>query len=40
MNKEKNGGGSKNTVVQGNNLDVLKTIPDNFFDSIVTDPPY
>ena len=24
----------------GNNIDVLKTFPDNHFDSIVTDPPY
>ena len=28
------------TVLQGNNIDVLKTYPDNHFDSIVTDPPY
>ena len=27
-------------VIQGNNIDVLKTYPDNYFDSIVTDPPY
>jgi len=27
-------------VLQGNNVDVLKTFPDNHFDSIVTDPPY
>jgi site-specific DNA-methyltransferase (adenine-specific) len=27
-------------VIQGNNIDVLKTYPDNHFDSIVTDPPY
>ncbi len=27
-------------IIQGNNVDVLKTFPDNTFDSIVTDPPY
>ena len=27
-------------IIQGNNVDVLKTFPDNHFDSIVTDPPY
>ena len=27
-------------IIQGNNIDVLKTYPDNHFDSIVTDPPY
>ena len=27
-------------ILLGNNLDVLKTFPDNYFDSIVTDPPY
>jgi site-specific DNA-methyltransferase (adenine-specific) len=27
-------------VIQGNNIHVLKTYPDNHFDSIVTDPPY
>lgn len=30
----------KSKVIQGNNVDVLKTFPDNHFDSIVTDPPY
>ena len=30
----------KYQVLQGNNIDVLKTFPDNHFDSIVTDPPY
>jgi len=25
-------------ILQGNNIDVLKTFPDNHFDSIVTDP--
>ena len=30
----------KNKVIQGNNIDILKTYPDNHFDSIVTDPPY
>ena len=28
------------TIKQGNNIDTLKTYPDNHFDSIVTDPPY
>lgn len=27
-------------VINGNNIDVLKTYPDNHFDSVVTDPPY
>jgi site-specific DNA-methyltransferase (adenine-specific) len=27
-------------IICGNNTDVLKTYPDNHFDSIVTDPPY
>ena len=27
-------------IIQGNNVDVLRTFPDNHFDSIVTDPPY
>ena len=30
----------KSQVLQGNNVLVLKTFPDNHFDSIVTDPPY
>ncbi|MDD5293739.1 MAG: DNA methyltransferase, partial [Candidatus Izemoplasmatales bacterium] len=30
----------RNKVYLGNNFDVLKTFPDNSFDSIVTDPPY
>ena len=29
-----------NKVYLGNNLDVLKTFPDNSIDSVVTDPPY
>ena len=28
------------TILQGNNLDILPTLPDNSVDSIVTDPPY
>ena len=28
------------TILNGNNIQVLKTFPDNHFDSIVTDPPY
>jgi len=27
-------------IITGNNIDSLKKYPDNFFDSIVTDPPY
>jgi len=27
-------------IINGDNLEVLKTYPDNHFDSIVTDPPY
>lgn len=27
-------------IHHGSNLDVLKTYPDNYFDSVVTDPPY
>jgi len=27
-------------IINGNNIDILKTYPDNHFDSIVTDPPY
>ena len=30
----------KSQVIEGNNIDVLKTFPDDHFDSIVTDPPY
>ena len=27
-------------ILQGNNIETLKKYPDNYFDSIVTDPPY
>lgn len=27
-------------VVNGNNLELLKNYPDNYFDAVVTDPPY
>ncbi len=27
-------------VINGNNIDILKTYPDNYFDAVVTDPPY
>lgn len=27
-------------VILGNNIEVLKTYPDNYFDAVVTDPPY
>lgn len=30
----------KYKLINGNSLDILKTIEDNTFDSIVTDPPY
>jgi len=29
-----------NEIIQGDCLEVMKRFPDNFFDSIVTDPPY
>jgi predicted methyltransferase len=29
-----------NKIIHGDNLEVLKTYPDNFFHSVVTDPPY
>ena len=27
-------------IINGNNIDILKTFPDNYFDAVVTDPPY
>lgn len=27
-------------IIHGDNIEVLKTMPDNHFDSIITDPPY
>lgn len=27
-------------IINGNNIEILKDYPDNYFDSIVTDPPY
>ncbi len=30
----------KNTVIQGDCLDVLKTFPDDSIDNVITDPPY
>ena len=27
-------------VINGNNIDILKEFPDNYFDAVVTDPPY
>ena len=30
----------KNKIYLGNNLEILKTFPDNSIDSVVTDPPY
>ena len=32
-------GFGKNKVIQGDCLEVLKGIPDNYFDSLITDPP-
>ena len=29
-----------NVVINGDSLEILKQYPDNFFDSVVTDPPY
>jgi site-specific DNA-methyltransferase (adenine-specific) len=29
-----------NSLIKGDCFDVMKTMPDNFFDAIVTDPPY
>jgi len=29
-----------NQIIQGDCVQVMKTFPDNFFDSVVTDPPY
>jgi len=29
-----------NTIIQGNVLDVLRTLPDNFVDMVITSPPY
>ncbi len=30
----------RNKIYHGNNIDILRTFPDNSIDSIVTDPPY
>ncbi len=30
----------KNKIYQGNNIDIMKTFPDNCIDTIITDPPY
>ena len=30
----------KQEVFHGNNLELLKQYPDNYFDAVVTDPPY
>ena len=30
----------KSEVITGNNIDTLKNYPDNYFDSVITDPPY
>lgn len=29
-----------NSIIQGNNLDILKLLPDNFVDMCITSPPY
>jgi len=30
----------KNTVIQGDCLEVMKTLPDKCIDLVLTDPPY
>ena len=30
----------KQVVINGDNIDLLKNYPDNYFDAVVTDPPY
>ena len=30
----------RSEVITGNNIDTLKKYPDNYFDSVITDPPY
>jgi len=30
----------RNTIIQGDSLEILKNIPDNSIDAIITDPPY
>ena len=30
----------KQIVINGDNIELLKNYPDNYFDSVVTDPPY
>ena len=32
--------GLSQIVLNGNNIDLLKNYPDNYFDAVVTDPPY
>jgi DNA modification methylase len=33
-------GEAKHCVIQGNSLDVLRTLPSNHYDGLLTDPPY
>ena len=40
MNDINNLNNLKQIVISGNNIETLKNYPDNYFDSIVTDPPY
>jgi len=40
MNDINNLNNMKQIVISGNNIETLKNYPDNYFDSIVTDPPY
>lgn len=35
-----NTSGLKLQVICGNNIEVLKQFPDNYFDAVVTDAPY
>ena len=31
---------NKQTIIQGDCLEVMKTLPDKSFDLVLTDPPY
>lgn len=39
MERTKNKLGSVSNLILGDSLEVLKTFPDNYCDSVVTDPP-
>lgn len=40
MNETKKTNMNNQIVINGNNIEVLKSYPDNYFDAVVTDPPY